>query len=73
MLDKQNGSIRIPEKYLNRSLDAAEKRAMRKELNLKNSHGNLLPWKELIPLLNNSGYITAEQNKQGKGYLLIQR
>ena len=73
VLDKQNGSIRIPEKYLNRSLDAAEKRAMRKELNLKNSHGNLLPWKELIPLLNNSGYITAEQNKQGKGYLLIQR
>ena len=73
VLDKQNGSIRIPEKYLNRSLDAAEKRAMRKELNLKNSHGNLLPWKELIPLLNNSGYITAEQNKRGKNYLLIQR
>lgn len=77
VLDKQAGSIEVPEEYLNRPLYQADKKAMREALGIRNNKHNLLPWNELIPLLSNNGYSVIEQkadkNKRIRAYLLIQK
>ena len=65
LLDKEKGSVIIPESFLNRKLFKEEKAALIAEL------GRYIPWKSLSQRITDSGYTFQEGKSSDRPYIII--
>ena len=71
LLDKDKGTVIIPESYLNRKLFKEDKAALNEDLYIKNNNGRLIPWNQLSLMMTDSGYTFEEGRADNRPYTII--
>ena len=73
LLDKDKGTIYIPETYLDRPLFKEDKSSLNKDLYIKNDKGRFIPWSQLSQMITDSGYNFSEGRDGNRPYTIIRR
>lgn len=73
VLDNENGSFGVPDKYLNHPLFKEEKDELRTNIGIKNEKGRFIPWKEITQRLTDFGYTFSEGQIDNRPYTQIEK
>ena len=73
LLDKEKGTVYIPETYLDRPLFKEDKSSLNEDLYIKNGKGRFIPWSQLSQMITDSGYNFAEGRDGNRPYTIIRR
>jgi len=73
LLDKEKGTVYIPETYLNRPLFKEDKSSLNEDLYIKNGKGRFIPWSQLSQMITDSGYNFSEGRDGNRPYTIIRR
>ena len=73
LLDKEKGTVYIPEAYLDRPLFKEDKSSLNEDLYIKNGKGRFIPWSQLSQMITDSGYNFSEGRDGNRPYTIIRR
>lgn len=73
LLDKEKGTVIIPDEYIGCMLFKEGKASLNKEVFIKNDKGRLIPWNKLSQLITDSGYTITEGKSGNRPYVVINR
>lgn len=71
LLDKADGQLTVPDRFLDRPLFKDDKIELRKALGIKNDNGKYMPYNELFRLMEQSGYQVEEGNTGNGNFVMI--
>ena len=73
LLDRENGTVIIPDEYTERKLFKEGKADLNKAVYIKNDKGRFIPWKQLSQMITDSGYTITEGKADNRPYVIIHR
>ena len=73
LLDKENGTVIIPDEYTERKLFKEGKADLNKAVYIKNDKDRFIPWKQLSQMITDSGYTITEGKADNRPYVIIHR